>query len=49
MDRLQSDHSDLINDQFDFELTGAVLLGKDIAEMQASNSESSCKLFRRRN
>jgi predicted nucleotidyltransferase len=33
MDRLQSKHSDLVNDQFDFELTGATLLGRDIAEI----------------
>lgn len=28
-------HSDLINDQFDFELTGAILLGRDIAAVAA--------------
>jgi predicted nucleotidyltransferase len=33
MDRLQSEHSDLVDDQFDFELTGAILLGRDIAEI----------------
>ena len=33
MDRLQSEHSDLINDQFDFELTGAILLGRDISKI----------------
>ncbi len=33
MDRLKSEHSDLINDQFDFELTGAILLGRDISEI----------------
>lgn len=33
MDRLQSEHSDLVNDQFDFELTGAILLGRDITEI----------------
>jgi len=38
MDRLQSEHSDLINDQFDFELTGAILLGRDIAEIANSQT-----------
>lgn len=33
MERLQSEHSDLVNDQFDFELTGAILLGRDISEI----------------
>ncbi|MCX6170014.1 MAG: nucleotidyl transferase AbiEii/AbiGii toxin family protein [Ignavibacteriales bacterium] len=33
MERLQSEHNDLVNDQFDFELTGAILLGRDIAEI----------------
>jgi predicted nucleotidyltransferase len=38
MDRLQSEHSDLINDQFDFELSGAILLGRDIAEIANSQT-----------
>ena len=33
MDRLQSKHGDLITEQFDFELTGAILLGRDIYEI----------------
>ncbi|MBS3944743.1 MAG: nucleotidyl transferase AbiEii/AbiGii toxin family protein [Melioribacter sp.] len=33
MDRLQSEHEDLITDQFDFELTGATLLGRDISQI----------------
>ncbi len=33
MDRLQSEHADLITDQFDFELTGATLLGRDISKI----------------
>lgn len=33
MDRLQSKHADLITEQFDFELTGATLLGLDISEI----------------
>jgi predicted nucleotidyltransferase len=33
MNRLQSEHSDLVNDQFDFELTGAILLGRDITDL----------------
>lgn len=37
MGRLLSEHSDLVNDQFDFELTGAILLGRDIANL-ANNS-----------
>ena len=33
MDRLQSEHGDLITEQFDFELTGATLLGRDISKI----------------
>ena len=33
MDRLQSEHADLITEQFDFELTGATLLGRDISKI----------------
>jgi len=33
MDRLQSEHGDLITEQFDFELTGAILLGRDISQI----------------
>lgn len=33
MERLQSEHNDLITEQFDFELTGAILLGRDISKM----------------
>jgi predicted nucleotidyltransferase len=33
MDRLQSEHDDLITEQFDFELTGATLLGRDISKI----------------
>jgi predicted nucleotidyltransferase len=33
MDRLQSEHTDLITEQFDFELTGATLLGRDISKI----------------
>ena len=33
MDRLQSEHADLITEQFDFELTGATLLGRDISQI----------------
>ncbi|MCL6097367.1 MAG: nucleotidyl transferase AbiEii/AbiGii toxin family protein [Bacteroidetes bacterium] len=33
MDRLQSEHGDLITEQFDFELTGAILLGRDISKI----------------
>ncbi len=31
MVRLQSEHSDLVNERFDYELTGAILLGRDIS------------------
>lgn len=31
IDRLKSVHSDLLDDQFDFELSGSILLGRDIA------------------
>lgn len=33
MDHLQSEHADLITEQFDFELTGATLVGRDIAQI----------------
>ena len=33
MDRLQSEHGDLITEQFDFELTGATLVGRDISKI----------------
>jgi len=32
-DRISEQHSDLLNDSFDFELTGPILLGMDIAEI----------------
>ncbi len=32
-DRLRKEHDDLVNDKFDFELTGAILLGRDIAKL----------------
>ncbi len=37
-DRLYDEHSDLLNDDFDFGLTGAALLGRDIAEFANSNT-----------
>jgi len=33
VDRLHKEHEDLLNDKFDFELTGAILLGRDIAKL----------------
>jgi len=32
-ERLQFEHSDLVDDNFDFELTGAILLGRDISKI----------------
>lgn len=32
-ERLQFEHSDLVDDKFDFELTGAILLGRDISKI----------------
>lgn len=37
-DRLYDEHNDLVNDDFDFELTGATLLGRDIAELSNPNT-----------
>lgn len=36
--RLYDEHIDLVNDDFDFELTGATLLGRDIAEFAFPNT-----------
>ena len=33
VDRFHKEHEDLLNDKFDFELTGAILLGRDIAKL----------------
>lgn len=38
VDRLYDEHSDLVSDDFDFELSGATLLGRDIAELTNSNT-----------
>jgi len=37
-ERLYDEHNDLVNDDFDFELTGATLLGRDIVELAHSNT-----------
>ncbi|MDQ7818416.1 MAG: nucleotidyl transferase AbiEii/AbiGii toxin family protein [Melioribacteraceae bacterium] len=38
MDRMQSEHADLINEEFDFELTGATLVGRDIKHITKSST-----------
>jgi len=45
MDRLQSEHSDLVDDQFDFELTGAILLGRDFANLANHSTLETLKII----
>jgi predicted nucleotidyltransferase len=35
LDRVLAEHGDLVDDQFDYELTGAILLGRDISKIAA--------------
>ncbi|MBL1213195.1 MAG: hypothetical protein HND52_07560 [Ignavibacteriae bacterium] len=42
-DRLYDEHNDLVDDNFDFELTGAILLGRDLANFANSSTLSYVK------